>query len=184
MKCGGGQLLNWGPHIVDHALQFLDSPVAGVWSDLKRVSAVGDAEDHLKIVVRRGNGRVVDLEISGGSAMAEPPYAVYGTKGALRCDDQKKIRLRYVDPTVKLARRRAKSSTPPLGGFGSNDELKWIEEEIDVDGSNSPEMIWDHLYAAIREGVPFPITLAQSLNVMKVISAARKGTTFETAATR
>ena len=23
LKCGGGQLLNWGPHLVDHALRFL-----------------------------------------------------------------------------------------------------------------------------------------------------------------
>ena len=44
IDCGGGQLNNWGPHIIDHALQFLDYKVAEVWSDLKRVAAVGDAE--------------------------------------------------------------------------------------------------------------------------------------------
>ena len=69
---GGGQLLNWGPHIVDHALQFLESPVREIWSDLKLVAAKGDAEDHLKIILKGENGRVVDLEISGGVSLPEP----------------------------------------------------------------------------------------------------------------
>lgn len=33
LDCGGGQLLNWGPHLVDHALQFLECPVKELWSD-------------------------------------------------------------------------------------------------------------------------------------------------------
>ena len=69
---GGGQLLNWGPHIVDHALRFLESPVATQFSDLKFIAAVGDAEDHLKIVLKGENGRFVDMEISGGVALGAP----------------------------------------------------------------------------------------------------------------
>ena len=65
-RCGGGQLLNWGPHIIDHALQFLDAPPAKIWSDLKRVAAVGDAEDYVHILMRNAGGLTVDLEISGG----------------------------------------------------------------------------------------------------------------------
>ena len=59
---GGGQLLNWGPHIIDHSLQFLGSPVKSVWSNLKLVAAKADAEDHIKIIFEGENGRIVDME--------------------------------------------------------------------------------------------------------------------------
>lgn len=177
----GGQLLNWGPHVVDHALQLLESPVSDMWSDLTRVAAVGDAEDHLKIILKGENGRLVDLEISGGAALSEPEYIVFGTRGALVCKGRE-IQLRYLDPGKKLARARAKSSNPPFqGGFGNAETLPWIEETLPVSPKakcDTPH-IWDHLYAAIREGVPFPITLQEALAVMRVISAVKKGTPFE-----
>jgi predicted dehydrogenase len=180
LDCGGGQLLNWGPHIVDHALRLLEAPVADQWSDLKRIAAVGDAEDHLKIVLRGRNGRIVDLEISGGAALGEPEYVVFGSRGALTCSGNE-IRLRYLDPARKLKPRRAKRRSPPMdGGFGAPDTLQWKEETVPVNPGVKCSMdgIWDHLYAAIRKGKPFPITLDEAIDVMAVISRARKGTAF------
>lgn len=178
-SCGGGQLNNWGPHIIDHALRFLESPVKEVWSDLKRIAAVGDAEDHLKIVLRGCNGRVVDLEISGGVALGSPVYAVYGTRGTLISHDEKTLQLRYLDPRKKLSPRKAKRGDPGLG-FGSPDDLKWIEKEIPVKpkAKVTPPSIWDALHASVREGKPFPITIDESVEVMWVISEAKKGTRF------
>ena len=82
--------------------------------------------------------------------------------------------------SVLRACRRAKSSAPPFGGFGSPDNLRWIEKEIQV----KPKLkvncddIWDFLYDTIRKGKPFPITTDEALEVMKVITAAKKGTRF------
>ena len=174
-KSGGGQLLNWGPHIVDHALRFLDSPVESIWSDLKRVATAGDAEDHLKIVLRGKNGRVVDLEISGGAAIHVPEYVVWGTRGGLAADGDK-ITLRYLDPKRKLPRRRAKAGDPGLQ-WGSADSLRWIEKTIPVNPKKTYD-IWKELYKAIREGADFPITLAQSVEVMRVITEARRRAGF------
>ncbi len=172
---GGGQLLNWGPHVVDHALRFLESPVVSQYSDLKRVAAVGDAEDHLKIVLKGANGRIVDLEISGGVALGAPTYQVFGTRGSLVLAG-KTITLKYLDPAVPLEDREADPGTPGET-FGNREALPWIEEAVAVcTGDNY--IIWDHLYAAIREGVPFPVTLDESLDVMRVLSAAREGTEF------
>ena len=80
---GGGQLLNWGPHIVDHSIYFCGGAYTEMFSDIKLVTAVGDAEDHIKLVFKGVNGRVVDMEISGGVAMDTPEYVIYGTRGAL-----------------------------------------------------------------------------------------------------
>jgi len=178
--CGGGLLNNWGPHIVDHALQFLESPLAEVWSDLKRVAAVGDAEDHLHLILKGKNNRVVDMEISGGAAIAEPVYVVFGTRGALT-SDEKNITLRYLDPKQKLQKRKASPSTPPQeGSFGSPETLNWVEKTIAVKpaGLAGMEILWDCLYDTIRNRKPFPIKLAEALEVVRVSCLVKKGTPF------
>ena len=173
---GGGQLLNWGPHIVDHALRFLESPVSDMYSDLKKIAAVGDAEDHLKIILKGQNGRLVDLEISGGVAIGSPTYRVFGRKGSLELTGDK-IKLKHLDPEVELVDKKANPGTPGET-FGTPEQLVWIEEEIPVkDGDNY--VIWDMLYESIRNGAEYPISLDEALEVMKVISAAKKGTEFD-----
>ena len=84
---GGGQLLNWGPHVIDHALQFLGTPPVKMWSNLAKVAAMGDAEDHVRILLENERGMVVDLEISGGRVISEPAYIVQGTRGSLSCSN-------------------------------------------------------------------------------------------------
>jgi predicted dehydrogenase len=181
-KFGGGQLLNWGPHVIDHGLQFLgapEAPLKSIWSNLKLVAAVGDAEDHLKIILTGQNGCIVDLEISGGAAISQPEYLIWGTRGALMCKGNT-ITLRYLDPRVELPPRELNPGTPGRG-FGSPETLPWIDESIEVNPAKkvSMPMIWDELYKAVREGVDFPVTLDQSVEVMRVVSAAKEGTEFD-----
>lgn len=176
IRYGGGQLLNWGPHIIDHALLLLESPVNDMWSDLKRVVAAGDAEDHLKIVLRGENRRIVDIEISGGAAVGGPEYLLWGTRGGLTADNSS-ISLRYLDPRRKLGPRESQSGTLGIDMYGTPDTLRWIERTIPVKPKTTYD-IWDELYKAIRKGAPFPITLDQAVAVMKVVSAAKKGTPF------
>jgi predicted dehydrogenase len=172
---GGGQLLNWGPHIVDHSLRFLESPVVSQFSTLKRIAAVGDAEDHIKIVLKGENGRLVDMEISGGVALGAPTYQVFGAQGSLVLTGDT-IKLKYLDPNVELIKKQANPGTPGAT-FGSREKLPWLEEILPVKpGSNA--IIWDALYSTLREGTAFPISSEQALDVMRVISAAKIGTAF------
>jgi len=178
---GGGQLLNWGPHIIDHGLQFLGapkSPLKSIWSNLKLVSAVGDAEDHLKIILTGASGCIVDLEISGGAASSQPEYTIWGTKGALVCKGNT-ISLKYLDPEVKLPPREPNPGTPGKG-FGSAEKLPWIETSMEINPARkvSMPMIWDELYKAVREGAEFPVDLDEAVEVMRVVSAAKEGTEF------
>ncbi len=179
-RCAGGQLLNWGPHIIDHALQFLDAPPTKIWSDLKRVAAVGDAEDYVHLIMRNASGLTVDLEISGGRIIPEPEYTVTGTRGGLTLTGSEAVKLRYLDPKQKLPRRRSSVRTPPLDSFGTAENLKWIEESVPVNPKTSCGMtkIWEHLFAAIRQNRPFPVALDQAIEVMRVITLARKDTAF------
>jgi hypothetical protein len=181
IACGGGQLNNWGPHIIDHALRFLESPVAHIWSDLKRIAAVGDAEDHLKIVLTGKNGRIVDLEISGGAAIPQPEYVIFGNKGALVCQGND-ITLKYVDPKQKWQKIKAHASNPPLNGvFGSSEVLRWVEKKIPVvpkSEGDDTHIIWQALYNTIRKNKPFPITMDEAVEVVRVTDAVKKKTQF------
>ncbi|NOY81563.1 MAG: Gfo/Idh/MocA family oxidoreductase [Kiritimatiellaeota bacterium] len=175
-RFGGGQLANWGPHIIDHALRFLGAPIKEMYSDLQRIAAAGDAEDHVKIVLTGRNGRVVDLEISGGAALGDVPYRVFGTLGALTCDG-KKTRVKRLDPT-RLTPVRANPATPRNQGFGNAEKLEWIEEELEARPEH-PVEFWNAVYAALHGNTPFPVTLAEARQVVRVMELARRGTRFE-----
>jgi predicted dehydrogenase len=180
IRCGGGQLNNWGPHIVDHALCFLGSPVVKVWSDLKKIAAVGDAEDHLKIVLTGKNGRVVDLEISGGVALRQPEYIIFGTKGSLVCDGNT-INMKHIDPKQKLQKIKARAENPPLrGGFGNAEVLKWVEKTIPVAPKAACDVhhIWKGVYEAINKKKRYPITIDEGVEVVRITELAKKGTKF------
>lgn len=172
---GGGQLLNWGPHIVDHALQFLGELAPHYDAHLALLTAVGDAEDHVHLHFQGETGLEVDLEISGGAALREPQYLVYGTRGALTGGGGG-LQLKYLDPSVPLAPKQADPGTPQ-GGFGPGEELKWIEETVEVTGEDRFHIaIWEALHDTLTRGTPFPVPNQQALAVMKVLSDVREQT--------
>ncbi len=199
LQFGGGQLGNWGSHIIDHALQLLDAPakpLRSVYAHLDRIAAVGDAEDHVKIVMQGHTGTIVDIVISGGAALPTPEYLIWGTRGALSCSGRN-IKLRYLDPAVPLPPRAAYEGVPgaefvlpdgslPLGdrtigsNFGKPETLTWVEEERTVP-SEEPGKIWDAIYETLLRGAVFPVRLEEAIAVMEVIDRARKGTRFDLA---
>jgi len=174
---GGGQLLNWGPHIVDHAIQFCGGAYEKMFADIKRVAAVGDAEDHIKLVFKGVNHRIVDMEISGGAALPTPEYVVYGSRGSL-IGEGNLLRWRYLDPEVPLKKITADPSTPQGDTFGNDGQLVWKEETYQLDCMDRTDVIWDYFYEAFRNSKPYPITGAQALEVVRTIEAAKQGTEF------
>ena len=170
VSCGGGQLNNWGPHLIDQGLRFLESPLDSLWSDLKNVAACGDAEDHLKVVMRGKNGRVVDIEISGGISLPSPVYAVYGTRGSLVSENEQDIKLKYLDPKQEMPKNCAHEETPPISGsLAGSVAPKWIRKTIMTEPENGFEMdqIYHQLYLAIREGKKYLIKPEEALEVVK-----------------
>jgi len=176
---GGGQLLNWGPHLVDWAVQLVGGKAADVWADLKLIAAAGDAEDHVKLLIRGETGIVADIEISGATAFAQTPWTLLGTTGSLIIDAKNQCRLKYFDgaklPPVKV------SDETPAGRAGSHfsgaEEIGWIEEEFAAAPARLRNF-WVELYRTLRTGVEFPITLEQARENMRVISLAKEGTAF------
>ncbi len=173
---GGGQLLNWGPHIVDHALQFCGGKYESMYAAIKRVTAVGDAEDHIKLVFKGVNHRIVDMEISGGVALPTPEYMIYGTRGSL-IGDGSTLRWKYLDPDVPLAKIEADPATPDGASFGNTEVLTWKEDSYAL-GGDKTDVVWDYFYEAYRNNKPYPITHDQAAEVVRVLENAKIGTEF------
>lgn len=175
---GGGQLLNWGPHIVDHALRFCGGGYVSLFSDIRRVAAVGDAEDHIKLVFKGVNGRVVDMEISGGVAAKVPEYLIYGSRGSLVGEDNM-LKLKYLDPDVELQNVKADPATPGSGAaFGNKEQLVWKEEIIELQKEDQTAVIWDYFYESYRNHKPYPISNDQAMEVVRVLEEVKIGTEF------
>jgi len=171
-KFGGGQLLNWGSHMLDWALQLLGAPVVDVWADLRRVVAAGDADDHVKIVLRGANGVVGDIETSSGAALGAPPWHLLGTRGSLIIEGHH-ARLKYL-AGKGMPKIKASSATPAVGPANVNAaSLQWIEESPPV-VRQTPATFWDSLYRSIRKETVFPVKLEEVRELMRIIDLASK----------
>ena len=175
---GGGQLLNWGPHIVDHSLQFCGGAYESLFTDIKRVAAVGDAEDHIKMIFKGVNGRIVDMEISGGVVQQVPEYRIYGTRGGL-ISEGNALKLKYLDPDTPLQDIKANPNTPEFSAaFGNSEVLVWKEETVTLNPKDQTDVIWDYFYESFRNHKKYPITSHQAMEVVRVLELAKVGTEF------
>lgn len=169
----GGQLNNWGPHIIDHALMFLDGEVERVYGELKRTVCAGGADDHVKIVLRGKSGLLVDIEISGGVALGEPHYRVMGTCGGLVCDS-KELKVRWYDPSEAPPLELHSESPPQDHPYANPEMLPWQEKTMPVGPSQPTPAFFELVYRTLREDEPFPITPDQARQVVWVTEEVRK----------
>ena len=196
-ECKGGMFNNWGPHLVDQALQLLGAPVDDLWCDLQHNVTAGDADDQIKLLLRGSNGRVVDVEISTTSTLPGRLYEVWGDRGSLFVPlEEKHVQLRYLDPAQKLRPLTAVRENFPLAYGNPTETLKFIDEERNIDSGSThilqrgklldpnepvdqnkgytyPDTMWGHIYADIVEGIPYPVTIKQGLEVVRTIERAR-----------
>ena len=176
---GGGQLLNWGPHIIDQSLQLLGTKTFDIQSYLTQATAGGDCEDHLRIRFIGDNNRVVNMCISGGLALHTGRYfEVFGDRGAAVYENGK-LTLRYINPEQEIPEVISSPETPGAefgksGTYQSKLVIDWVTEEIDVVEAG-PELAgyWALLYETLVNGAEFPITDNDILAIMRTISTVK-----------
>jgi predicted dehydrogenase len=170
-KFGGGTLNNTCPHFVDAALLLLESPVKTMFSDLKLTTDVGDADDHVKLLLKGENGRVVDMEVSTSCAFPESKWTVLGTAGTMRSDG-KTSEFKYFDP--KKAAPLKVYETPPEGRkYGSGDVLPWVEETRPTTAEVASDF-YDNVHAVLRNRKKMEITPESVREVIRVIEKAHR----------
>ncbi len=180
LRWGGGQLSVWGPHLIDQGLQLLGAPVREVSSYLRSILTPGDGDDHVKITLIGENDVAVEIEISNSVALPGAYCTIYGDRGTLRYgQDQQKIHLKYLDPGFLWPDAVANTGNPIGKPMSAEQDLPWIEEIRDVTPdtnmwSHVEIALVDHLYNALRNGIPFPIRNADALEVVRITGIVKQ----------
>ena len=177
---GGGLFMNWGPHLVDQALQMLESPVVDCWADIRNVISIGDGDDHIKILLRARNGRVADIELSGATTLSGHEIEIRGSRGTLIYPVDGKIKMRFVDPDFVFRPLQAHTGQPPLQYGNFEEHPTFVEQLVDVPAIPGGE-IWRRIHASIVRGEAFPVTLEQGAEVIRIIEQAYVASGFKPA---
>ena len=177
---GGGLFTNWGPHIIDQALQYLDSPVVDLWANIRSVISIGDGDDHIKLLLKAANGRVADIEISGAHTLPGRELEVQGSRGTLIYPVDGRIKMRYVDPEIEFKPLKPHPENPPMQYGNFDEKLTFIEQFVEIPPVPMSE-IWKHIYDAIVNNVPFPITIENGLAVTDIMEKAFRQSGFKPA---
>ncbi len=176
-----GNLLNTGPHPLDQALQFFggdDTP--DVVCHMDRVNTFGDAEDHVKIILSGRDRPVIDLEVSSCAAYAPMVYQVYGAQGGLS-GDHAKLNWKYFKPEEAPPQQLIREPLPDRRYC--TETLVWYEEAWEA----LPEALefncrvaayYEDLYAAMTEGRPLTVTLAQVRRQIMIIEECHRQNPF------
>lgn len=177
---GGGLFTNWGPHIIDQALQYLDSPVVDLWANIRSIISIGDGDDHIKLLLKAANGRVADIEISGAHTLPGRELEIQGSRGTLIYPVDGRIKMRYVDPEIEFKPLEPHPENPPMK-YGNFDEtLTFIEQFVEIPPIPMSE-IWKHVYDAIVNKVPYPITIENGIAVTDIMEKAFRKSNFKPA---
>ena len=169
---GGGQLLNWGPHLVDQALRFCGDDYVKLFSYTRQVAATGDCEDYVHASMVGVNGRLVEIEISGGTAYRAPEYIIYGDRGTL-IDKGEVFELKHLEEGFEYQTKVSNPHTPVGACFAPGENLPFVVEEIPCE-TNNLDQTWTYLYEAVANGKEYPIKTEEALMVMKVLTEIKK----------
>lgn len=158
-ECDGGSLNNTGPHPVDQALQLFGPIEPEIFCHLERTQTLGDADDHVKLILRGPGAPMIELEIYSSCAYPQQTWWVMGTQGGLSGDGQH-LRWRYFDPAELPPQEVDRRPTPDRSY--NREELPWREETWDISQSTEPGQVGFYLdlYETLRHGAPPAITPA------------------------
>ena len=155
---GGGDLNNTGAHFVDMALLLIDDPEPEVFCHMRTTPLyAGDAESHIKIILKPQAGPLIDLEITNTCAYPQERWLVMGTQGTLT-GGAREMRWKYFDPAE--APPLVLDTAPTPDRSYNREVLPWKEETIELvhDGAGDVRRLYRDLYAAIRQGAPLAVT--------------------------
>ena len=170
-KYGGGMLNNYGAHALDAALAITGFNYSNVFCCMRRIAAVGDAEDAVKVTWRTKEGVLGDVEINYG-VPANPFFLeVYGSLGSLTGSRQE-MRIKYVTPS----QMKPKAVVAELAASGRqypSDQVKFREKTIPVSPRQGVDY-YKNFAAAIRGEGALLVPPEQSVALMTMMDECRR----------
>lgn len=165
-RCGGGYLLNWGPHVVDQPLQLLGGRVRNVRAVLRQVANPGDAEDVFFALMEMEDGRFVTAEFNYG-APGLPTWTVQGDRGTVFVRDME----------VEIHRIEGRDASDPSSYRGSP-KVEVTRERLDADPSASRfgdnRAVYAHIADALTGRAEYAVSPESALELSRVLDAIRR----------
>jgi len=167
-KFGGGELRNNGVHLIIQGLQLLGDKEPEVFCDLRRTLTLGDAEDHVKVILKASDSPLIDIEVTRACAYPQDNWLVMGTQGGL-AGSHHSLRWRYFDPK-DLPPRQVDTKPTPDRSYNV-ERIPWKEESwsSEAEYQSSGIAFYKELYKTLRYGAPLPVTPEIVRRVMWII---------------
>lgn len=185
-RCGGGAAWYEGVDAVMQAVALMRAQPVQMWSELKRVAALGDAEDFMHMVLKSRGDVTADIEICGGQLPPfEPAFTVRGSRGSFTvAPGAARGVFRVVDPAFKFPRRRSSVRTPGLEDL--HEDLPVVEIPAALPDADDPrgaaektaDAFWRTVYATARTAAPFPVALDSVTEATRYLQLAKKASPF------
>lgn len=174
-KFGGGSLNNTGPHPVDQLVYLFGEGDPEIFCHMDRALTLGDAEDHVKVIMRGPGKPLIDLEISSADAFPGPRWTILGTQGGLT-GSEKGLKWKYFNP-ADLPKREVSEEAAENRAY-NKEEIPWQEEswEPPEDAMGLGEAFYRHLHQALEEGRAPDITADHARRIMAVLDECHRQT--------
>ena len=180
-RLGGGAAYYAMTDLIMQTLKLLPLPPIQMWSELRRVASLGDAEDCAHVNLKTRGAVSADVEFNGGVLPEDrgPSFVIRGTRGTFKVDPGAgEGVVTAIDPDFSFPRRRSSVRTPPLNDMHEQVPVKTYRVSLPKDTLCGPSAFWKHVYDTVRTAAPFPIALEDSLEAVKFAHLMKKTSPF------
>ena len=180
-RLGGGAAYYAMTDLILQTLKLLPLPPIQMWSELRRVASLGDAEDCAHVNLKTRGIISADIEFNGGVLPEDrgPSFVIRGTRGTFKVQPgASEGTLTVIDPDFSFPRRRSSVRTPELVDMHENVPVKTFKVELEKGTLHGPSAFWKHLYDTVRTAAPFPLALEDSLEAVKFAHLMKKTSPF------
>ena len=180
-RLGGGAAYYAMPDLMIQALRLLGLPPIQMWSDLKRVASLGDAEDYVRVNLKTRTMLSCSIEYNGGvlEGSRAPSFVIKGERGTFSVQPgASEGLLRIIDPEFEFPRRRSSVRTPGLVDLHEHVPVVEIPVTLPKGTPSGPSAFWKHVYDTVRTAAPFPLSLDEALTAVKFSYLMKKTSHF------
>ena len=180
-RLGGGASYYAMTDLILQALKILPQPPIQMWSELKRIASLGDAEDYAHVNLKTRTQISADIEFNGGvlPSCRAPSFMIRGERGVFSVNENSPVgTLTIVEPEYKFSRRRSSVRTPSLSDM--HEDIPVITSEVSLPKGTlyGPSAFWKCVYDTVRTAAPFPLQLEDSIEAIKFAHLMKKTSPF------
>ena len=180
-RLGGGAAYYAMTDLILQAIRLLPVPPIQMWSELKRLASLGDAEDYAHVNLKTRDQISADIEFNGGCLEADrsPAFELRAERGVFRvAPDATTGTMTVIDPKFKFPRRRSSVRTPEIKDLHESFPVQTYTLSLPKGTLYGQPAFWKHVYDTVRTAAPFPLQLEESIDAVRFSHLMKKTSPF------